>query len=335
MLCLSRTSGRFEDRSFREFPDLLHPGDLVVLNDTGVFPARLYGRRSGSKAQPLSPENPASRQFLQGRVELLLTRQISVEPNDWECLVHPGKKIGPGERLYFGPKDELVAEVLSRGTFGERLVRFQPVRDFFQVLERLGHVPLPPYIDRTDSDFDRERYQTVYAGERGSVAAPTAGLHFTPSILDRIRERGIDTARVTLHIGLGTFQPIRSEQVEAHKLHPESYKIPETTASKVNQALKENRRVVAIGTTTVRTLEHAARASGQVEPGTGQADLFIYPGFGFRVTQALLTNFHLPRSTLLMLVCAFGGTDQVLRAYQHAVNQGYRFYSYGDCMFVE
>jgi len=335
MLCLFRASGRFEDHSFREFPELLRPEDLVVFNDTRVFPARLYGRRGGSKAQPLSPKNPAWRQFLKGRVELLLTRQVSREPNDWECLVHPGKKIGPGERLFFGPNDELEADVLSRGTFGERLVRFEPVGDFFQVLEQLGHVPLPPYIARTDSEFDRERYQTVYAGERGSVAAPTAGLHFTPAILDRIRERGIDSARVTLHIGLGTFQPIRSEQVETHKLHRESYKIPEATASKVNQALKENRRVVAIGTTTVRSLEHAARASGQVEPGTGEADLFIYPGFGFRVTGALLTNFHLPRSTLLMLVCAFGGTDPVLRAYQHAVNQGYRFYSYGDCMFVE
>ena len=335
MLRLSRTSGAFEDRCFRELPELLRSGDLVVLNDTGVFPARLYGRRSGSKAQPLSPENPASRLFLKGRVELLLTRQISEEPNHWECLVHPGKKIGPGERLFFGPHDELVAEVLSRGTFGERMVRFEPVRDFFKVLERLGHVPLPPSISRADSVFDRERYQTVSAREPGSVAAPTAGLHFTPAILDRMRERGIETARITLHIGLGTFQPIRTEEVEAHKLHRETYNVPEATASKVNQALKENRRVVAIGTTTVRTLEHAARVSGQVEPGTREADLFIYPGFAFRVISALLTNFHLPRSTLLMLVSAFARTDHVLRAYEHAVKAGYRFYSYGDCMFVE
>lgn len=335
MLCLSRHAGNFEDRCFRQFPEHLRPGDLVVFNDTGVFPARLYGRRSGGKAHRLGAHNPASRQFLKGRVELLLTRQISGHPNDWECLVHPGKKIGTGERLFFGPNDELVAEVLSRGAFGERLVRFQPIADFFQVLEQLGHVPLPPYIARPDEPLDRERYQTVYAGERGSVAAPTAGLHFTPEILTRMRERGIDTARVTLHIGLGTFQPIRTEQVEEHKLHRETYKISETTAAKVNQALEENRRVVAIGTTTVRTLEHAARVSGRVEPGSGEADLFIYPGFRFRIIGALLTNFHLPRSTLLMLVCALGGTDPVLRAYRHAVEAGYRFYSYGDCMFLE
>jgi S-adenosylmethionine:tRNA ribosyltransferase-isomerase len=268
-------------------------------------------------------------------VELLLTRQLSEDPNDWECLVHPGKKIGVGERLFFGPDEQLVAEVLGRGRFGERLVRFQPVHGFYQLLEAVGHVPLPPYISRADHALDRERYQTVYAGERGSVAAPTAGLHFTAEILARLKQRGIETARLTLHIGLGTFQPIRSEQVEEHKLHGEAYKVSPSVAAQVNRALEEKRRVVAIGTTTVRTLEQAARASGQVEPGNGEADLFIYPGFRFRVIGALLTNFHLPRSTLLMLVCAFGGHDQVLRAYRHAVDAGYRFYSYGDCMFLE
>ena len=202
------------------------------------------------------------------------------------------------------------------------------------MIERLGHVPLPPYIAREDRGDDRERYQTVYARERGSVAAPTAGLHFTPEILARIKERGIETAEVTLHVGLGTFQPVRVERVEEHKLHREAYSISAEAAGKINRALDEGRRVVAVGTTTVRTLEYAARESGRVQAGGGDADLFIYPGFQFRVVRAMLTNFHLPQSTLLMLVCAFGGKEQVLAAYGHAVEQKYRFYSYGDCMFV-
>lgn len=337
MLRLSRERGEFEDRCFRDFQELLRPGDLVVLNNTRVFPARLYGRRSGERAQPISAQNPAYQDFLKGRIEALLTRQVSFEPNEWECLVRPGRKIGVGERLFFGlgKHNDLIAEVVARGDFGERRIRFEPVPDFFGTLERLGHVPLPPYIFREDRSSDRDRYQTVYAHERGSVAAPTAGLHFTSQILGRIKERGIETAEVTLHVGLGTFQPVRVERVEEHKLHGERYNIPADAAEKVNQALDEKRRVVAVGTTTVRTLEYAARPSGHVQPGSGEADLFIYPGFQFRVIGALLTNFHLPQSTLLMLVCAFGGTDRVLAAYQHAVEQRYRFYSYGDCMFVE
>ena len=339
LLRIDRESGTLEDRSFGDFPELLRPDDLVVFNNARVFPARLYGHRSGSKAQPLSPQNPASREFLQGQVEVLLTKQISQEPNEWECLVRPGRKIGVGERLWFageGASDGvLAAEVVGRGDFGERRIRFDPAPDFFTILDRLGHVPLPPYIAREDRNSDRERYQTVYARERGSVAAPTAGLHFTAGILERLKKRGIETAEITLHVGLGTFQPVRAEIVEEHKLHSERFGISEDAAGKINRALEQKQRVVAVGTTTVRTLEQSARTSGRVQSGRGESELFIYPGFQFRVVSALLTNFHLPRSTLLMLVCALGGTEQVLAAYQHAVEQRYRFYSYGDCMLVE
>ena len=335
MLHLDRRSGEMQDRSFGDFPEMLRPGDLVVFNNTRVFPARLYGWRSGAKAQPLSAANPASRDFLQGRIEVLLTKQISQEPNEWECLVRPGRKIGVGERLFFGEQRELGAEVVDRGTFGERRIRFKPVTNFFELIEKLGHVPLPPYISREDRKTDRDRYQTVYARERGSVAAPTAGLHFTLEILSQMHQRGVESAEITLHVGLGTFQPVRVEKVEEHKLHPETFSISTAAAEKVNTALRDGRRVIAVGTTTVRTLEYAAKNSGQVQAGRGEADLFIYPGFNFQVVSALLTNFHLPQSTLLMLVCGFGGKENVLRAYQHAVAEHYRFYSYGDCMLVE
>jgi S-adenosylmethionine:tRNA ribosyltransferase-isomerase len=284
------------------------------------------------------------------------------DPNEWECLVRPGRKIGVGEKLYFGyspgcspaalPEEgppELEAEVTQRGSFGERRIRFAPVPDFFARVERIGHVPLPPYIERDDRVADRDRYQTVYAQapqpRAGSVAAPTAGLHFTSEILNQIRARGIEIAEITLHVGLGTFQPVRVEKVEDHKLHREWYEIPALAAEAINRAKAEGRRVVAVGTTTVRTLEHAAALSerafdkrsggGRVEAGRGEADVFIYPGYRFRIVDALLTNFHLPQSTLLMLVCALGGKELVMAAYRHAVEAGYRFYSYGDCMFVE
>ena len=336
LLHLARDGG-LHDLSFRDFPGLLRPDDLLVLNNTRVFPARLFGHRSGARAQPIGPGNPAVREFLQGKVEVLLTRQISAQPNDWECLVHPGRKIGIGEGLWFGPSRELQAEVIARGSFGERTLRFRPVEDFFSLVERLGHVPLPPYIDRPDQPEDRERYQTVYSRERGSAAAPTAGLHFTPEIFQALRQRGIETAEITLHVGLGTFQPVREEAVEQNKLHREWYSIPSAAAEHIHAAMQAGRRVVAVGTTTVRTLEYAAGISGaaRVEAGSGEADLFIYPGYRFRVVGALLTNFHLPKSTLLMLVSAFAGRERVLAAYRHAVEQRYRFYSYGDCMFVE
>ena len=337
LLHLDRGSGKLHDRRFLEFPDLLRPDDLLVFNNAKVFPARLYGKRGGARAQPLGRRNPAAREFLQGEIEVLLTRQVSRQPNEWECLVRPGRKIGVGEQLFFGDQGELQADVIARAGFGERRIRFAPAEDFFGLVERFGHVPLPPYIKRPDRPDDRERYQTIYARERGSVAAPTAGLHFTQQILARIKARGIETAELTLHVGLGTFQPVRVERVEDHTLHAESYSISSGTAEQINRALEARRRVVAVGTTTVRTLEHSAHASGsgRVQAGRAEADIFIYPGWEFRVVGALLTNFHLPQSTLLMLVCAFGGKEKALQAYAHAVEWKYRFYSYGDCMFVE
>lgn len=348
LLYLQRSSGDFADCHFRDFPGLLRPDDLLVVNNSRVFPARLFGRRSGKRAQPLSPRNPASKDFLHGEVEVLLTRQIA--PNEWQALVRPGRKIGVGEKIYFySPENAsaarpgntsaaLMAEIIDRGEFGERTLRFQPVHDFFAVLEELGHVPLPPYIARPDRREDRERYQTVYARAeaRGSVAAPTAGLHFTPAILAQIRERGIEIAEITLHVGLGTFQPVHAERVEEHKLHREMFNVPEQAAARIRDAMRQGRRVVAVGTTTVRTLEYvAAKHGGEVVAGPGEADIFIYPGFQFRVVSALLTNFHLPKSTLLMLVAAFAGKEKILRAYEHAVHERYRFFSYGDCMFME
>lgn len=343
MLHLERSTGAYQDRQFRDLPDLLRPDDVIVFNNTRVFPARLYGHRSGLHAQSISRRNPASRDFLHGRIEVLLTRQLSTQPNDWECLVRPGRKIGIGERLFFGENDELQAEVISRGTFGERHIRFPPidncagsVSEFYDILDRIGHVPLPPYIARPDAPSDRDRYQTIYAQPRGSVAAPTAGLHFTQPILNRIRARGIETVEITLHVGLGTFQPVHADRVEDHKIHSESYSISPSAAATLNHALQDSRRIVAVGTTTVRTLEDAIRkGSGIVTAGDSTASIFIYPGFEFQIVGALLTNFHLPQSTLLMLVSAFTGRDNILRAYHHAVATRYRFYSYGDCMFIE
>jgi S-adenosylmethionine:tRNA ribosyltransferase-isomerase len=350
LLHLNRSSGICTDRQFRGFPQLLRSDDLIVFNNTRVFPARLFGRRSGIKSRPISPQNPATGEFLQGKVEVLLTRQLSQAPSEWECLVRPGRKIAVGEQLFFGEAvesrdggtqigelqaDTLQAEVIARGAFGERRIRFAPVADFFAAIEKIGHVPLPPYIFRADSKADRERYQTVYAHESGSVAAPTAGLHFTPEVLAAIKARGIETAEITLHVGLGTFQPIRVEHVEDHQLHSESYSISAEAAAAINRARRESRRVIAVGTTTVRTLEHAALRNEEIAAGSGEANLFIYPGYKFRIVNGLLTNFHLPESSLLMLVCALGGKDNVMRAYAHAVSHRYRFYSYGDCMLVE
>lgn len=335
MLHLDRAGGTLRDRQFRDFSELLRPGDLVVFNNTRVFPARLYARRVRPKSHPVKAQN-AAEDFSASRIEVLLTRPVSGEQNDWLCLARPGRKIAIGQLLVFGEHDELRAEVVARGEFGERVLRFHPVEDFFARIEEIGHVPLPPYISRLDSAGDRERYQTVYAREIGSVAAPTAGLHFTPEILARLLQRGIETTEITLHVGLGTFQPVRVENVKEHKLHSERYSISPEAAKQINQARNASRRIVAVGTTTVRTLEFAAAQSGQglVHSGAGEAALFIYPGYEFQIVDALLTNFHLPESTLLMLVCAFAGAEPVLNAYRHAVKQNYRFYSYGDCMFV-
>jgi len=342
LLHVQRSSNTFHDRKFSHYPELLKSGDLLVFNNTRVFPARLFARRSGERAQPVSPHNPAAREFMQGTVEVLLNRQVA--PWEWEALVRPGRKIGVGEKLFFHPQGhgssepELVAEVVGRGNYGERRLRFTPEPNFFAVMERIGHVPLPPYIRREDTDIDRERYQTVYARESGSAAAPTAGLHFTPQILDCIRQRGIEIAEITLHVGLGTFQPLRSEEVEQNTLHEETFELSEPTAKQINQAREAKRRVVAVGTTTVRTLEFCAQESavpGRLQPMRGAVNLFIYPGFRFQMVDAMLTNFHLPKSSLLVLVSAFAGRELTLNAYRHAVAERYRFFSYGDCMFIE
>lgn len=337
MLVLDRHSETCGDEWFRNLPAHLRAGDVVVLNNSRVFPARLLGRRSGERAQPLSPRNPASREFLKGQIEVLLTRQVG--KSEWEALVRPGRKLGIGEVLRFGGADDsptLEAEIVGRGEYGERRLRFASVPDFFNRLDQIGHVPLPPYISRDDRASDRQRYQTVFARDRGSAAAPTAGLHFTSQILDEIRAREVEIVEITLHVGLGTFQPLREERVEANKLHIESYEINSTVAEKLNRALTERRRVVAVGTTVVRTLEHVAQeGSGKIQAGSGETSIFIYPGFRFSVVGALLTNFHLPRSSLLMLVSAFAGRERLLKAYQHAVADKYRFFSYGDCMLVE
>jgi S-adenosylmethionine:tRNA ribosyltransferase-isomerase len=327
MLVMNRATGELRDSRFDEIPSLLRPGDVLVLNDSRVIPARLYARRTLVR----------DRQHPSGLIEVLLTEPAG--ENTWRALVKPGKKVGTGERLQFlsaSGKVELEAEVLERGEFGERLLRFAPVDDFYSVLDRIGHMPLPPYIRRGDAQEDRERYQTVFSRERGSVAAPTAGLHFTSQMLDALAEQGVEITRVTLHVGLGTFSPLRVETVDQVRLHRERYTLPESAADALNRARIEGRRIVAVGTTVVRTLESAAQQAegGPFEPHCGETEIFISPGFEFQAVGALLTNFHLPQSSLLMLVSAFAGRECVLAAYRHAVQARYHFFSYGDCMFV-
>lgn len=308
MLVLHRADRRWEDRAFRDLPEYLGPGDCLVFNDSRVFPSRLYGHRLGC----------------QGRVEVFLVRPRSADLRRWEALVRPGRKMRVGETVIFS--DRLQAKIAGRGGFhGERILEFEFDGDFHEIVSGIGHVPLPLYIKRPDTAADRERYQTVFARKTGSVAAPTAGLHFTKEILDRCRERGACATCVTLHVGLGTFQPLHEENLASGALHPEYYEIAGTPAAQIRAA----HRVVAVGTTVVRTLE-----SGPVEARRGDTTLFIQPGFEFRTVGAMLTNFHLPQSSLLMLVCAFAGTEFVLEAYRHAVEAEYRFYSYGDCMLI-
>lgn len=327
MLVVDRTHGAWEDRQFRDLPSFLGPGDCLVLNDSRVFPARLFGHRAGVHALPVGKKNPARHEYLTGEVEVLLLRPVDAAAREWEALVHPGKKMRVGERVYFS--DSLAAEVIARRDFGERTLRFEAPGDIYDEFEKIGHVPLPPYIKRRDEASDRERYQTVFAREKGSAAAPTAGLHFTPAVLDACRGRGADIAFVTLHVGLGTFQPIRGDIVEGQRLHSEHYAITPENAARMTGA----QRIVAVGTTSVRTIESAMR-SGGLHESSGETDIFIYPGFQFRATGAMLTNFHLPRTSLLLLVSAFAGKELALAAYRHAVEQRYRFYSYGDCMLI-
>jgi S-adenosylmethionine:tRNA ribosyltransferase-isomerase len=337
LLLLDRVSGVFQDRTFAEFPDFLRGDELLVLNNARVIPARLFGRRAGVHSQRASRATRS--EHLTGKVEVFLTRQLNSET--WEALVRPGRKMHIGERVLFG-EGELEGEVIARGELGLRTLRFvsRDSTTLNQQFERLGHVPLPPYIDRADETADRERYQTVFAKRPGAIAAPTAGLHFSIEVLQRIRERGVGICELTLDVGLGTFQPIHSETLEGHVMHAESYEISPETVERIEKARGAGRPIIAAGTTVVRALEDAALRAAEAGSekllldGKADARLFIIPGFRFRVVEGLLTNFHLPRSTLLALVCSFAGRDNVLTAYRHAVEAGYRFYSYGDCMLI-
>jgi S-adenosylmethionine:tRNA ribosyltransferase-isomerase len=335
MLVMERKSAALHDRHFRDLPELLRGDELIVLNNTRVLPARLFGHREGLRAQKPGENSPTRDQHLKSSIEVLLVRQI--EPDLWETLVRPGRKIPVGERIVFG-EDELEARVEGRGGYGLRLLRFLSPDDFAASIARLGHIPLPPYIKRADEPGDRERYQTVYAKQGSAVAAPTAGLHFTAEILELLRTRGIEIAEITLDVGLGTFEPVRTERLEDHKIHAESYNIPDGAAQAIVDAKKEGRPILAVGTTVVRALEDAAEKSAGgkklLASGPAEAEIFIYPGKPIRIVDQMLTNFHLPRSSLLALVAAFAGRGEILRAYGHAVEQGYRFYSYGDCMLI-
>ena len=321
LLVLERASGRVAAHArVRDLPRFLSPADLLVVNNTKVFPARLLGHRDPSG----------------GAVECLLVRRLDADR--WEALMHPGQKLHPGAKVVFaGAGHVLRAEVLAQHFHGRRTVRLwsDEGEDVDQVVDDIGHVPLPPYIHRADEAVDRERYQTVFARHRGSVAAPTAGLHLTERLLAELDRRGVGRAEITLHVGYGTFQPVRVERVEDHAVEPEWFEIGEGAAASINAALEDGRRVVAAGTTTTRALESSAgEGGGRLQAGAGTTDAFIYPGFQFQVLGGLLTNFHLPRSSLLMLVCAFAGRDGVLAAYREAVSLGYRFYSYGDAMLI-
>jgi len=337
LLVLDRRSGLVEDRVFADFPNLLRGNELLVCNNARVIPARLFGKRAGLHSQPASKS--IAHEHLQGRVEVFLAKRLSADT--WEALVRPGRKLPVGERIIFG-QGELEGEILERGELGQRTIQFRSANtaEVDALLESLGHVPLPPYIERDDEVSDRSRYQTIFAKQPGAVAAPTAGLHFTPEILEAVRARGVETCELTLDVGLGTFQPIHVEDLKDHVMHGERYEISPATASKINNARQSGRRILAVGTTVVRALEDAAvraandSSSETVAAGPAEAKLFITPGFSFQIVDELLTNFHLPRSTLLALVCAFAGREQVMRAYRHAVEAKYRFYSYGDCMLI-
>lgn len=314
LLRLSAT-GAERHRTVADLPEILAPGDLLVLNDTRVIPSRLFGRRE-----------PGG-----GELEVLLVEPApGGGPERWIALTRPGKKTRPGARIVF---DGLEAEVEAAREDGSRVLRFSA--DPRPHLDRLGHVPLPPYIERGDTAEDRERYQTVYSRSEGAIAAPTAGLHFTAGLLAALEQRGIETTTLTLHVGLGTFKPMKVDQVADHRMDAERYEVPPAAAAAVARARERGGRVVAVGTTATRTLETVARDGGRIAPGSGRTDIFITPGFAFRVVDVLLTNFHLPRSTLLLLVSAFAGRDAILAAYAEAIREGYRFYSYGDAMLLE
>ncbi len=312
LLCIDKKTGETSHHTFTDLPSFLHPGDCLVINDTKVIPARLYGVKPDTGAQ----------------IEVLLLKRLS--DTEWETLVKPGKKCRPGTRLSFG-NGELTAEVEDVTEDGGRKIRFSYEGIFEEILDRLGQMPLPPYI--THELKDKDRYQTVYARTEGSAAAPTAGLHFTPELLKEIEEKGVDIVRVLLHVGLGTFRPVKAETVEDHHMHSEYYKVTEDAARRINEARARGGKIVAVGTTSCRTLESASREDGTVVAGSGQTDIFIYPGYRFKVVDELVTNFHLPQSTLVMLVSALAGREHVLAAYQEAIRERYRFFSFGDACF--
>jgi S-adenosylmethionine:tRNA ribosyltransferase-isomerase len=336
LLVLDRAAGTLQHVHVRDLPRFLRSGDVLVANDTRVFPARLLGRRV-SAASPSAGTTPPS-----GVVEcLLLARESSSASGEqiWYALMHPGQKLKPGTRARFESPGGgvLMAEVLERQFFGRRRIRLwvEGQGNVDDLVDAIGHVPLPPYIHRADTPEDRDRYQTIFAAVRGSVAAPTAGLHFDRALLDTLSNAGVEQVAITLHVGYGTFKPVRAETVEEHTVDPEPYAIGDAAAAVINQAVDEGRRIVAVGTTTTRALEDAVcRGGGRVMPGANTAEIFIYPGFDFRIVRGLLTNFHLPRSSLLMLVSALAGRERVLDAYRTAVTERYRFYSYGDAMLV-
>ena len=318
LLCLDRNTGAWSHRHFYDLPELLRPGDCLIMNDSRVLPARLLGSR-------IRPDGS-----LGGACEVLLL--IDRGDNVWECLVRPGRRLRPGARVAFGQEGELQGEIVGEAEGGNRLVRFAYQGIFLEVLERLGRMPLPPYIK--EALQDQERYQTVYARVSGSAAAPTAGLHFTPELLRRIREKGVETGYVTLHVGLGTFRPVKEEDLTDHDMHSEYCVIPQETADLINRTRARGGRVVCVGTTSCRTVESWAAEDGHMEARAGWTNIFIYPGYRFRATDALITNFHLPESTLIMLVSALAGREHILAAYREAVGQRYRFFSFGDAMFI-
>jgi S-adenosylmethionine:tRNA ribosyltransferase-isomerase len=341
LMVVDRSTGGIAHRVFADLPSLLMPGDVLVVNDTRVFPARLIGRRlpGGGAAECFLVRPAADPDLSVDSSAVGLTELEATAPVDtWIALVHPGQRLREGSRMVFEAHGRrLNAEIIGRHYHGRRTVRLwtedgSPVRE---TVDAIGHVPLPPYIKRPDATADRNRYQTVYARERGSIAAPTAGLHFTPMLLDELKARGIEQISITLHVGYGTFQPIRVDRVEEHEMESEHYEVTEAAAAALSKAKKEMRRVIAVGTTTTRTLESLSISShGLVSAGNGDTGLFIRPGHEFRIVSGLITNFHLPQSSLLMLVSAFGGQEQVLAAYREAVKSRYRFYSYGDAMLI-
>ena len=313
LMCLDKTTGEIRHRIFRELPELLREGDCLVMNDSRVIPARLFGTRPTG-----------------GSVEVVLLRDLG--GGEWECLTRPGRKTPPGTEITFGG-GELTAVVTRAEADGNKVLRFRYEGIFLEILEKLGQMPLPPYIK--EKLEDPERYQTVYARDPGSAAAPTAGLHFTRELLEEIENRGVKTCRVTLHVGLGTFRPVKEENIEDHPMHSEFCIVPEETAETVNRTHAEGGRVIAVGTTSCRTLESFAGSDGILRAGSGWTDIFIYPGYRFRTVDALITNFHLPESTLIMLVSALAGRENILNAYRRAVELRYRFFSFGDAMFID